>query len=101
MYGHMHCALDPSKLTKLLCVVGGMLRHAVCRHVVCCCSVAVPRKAKEAIGAIARLTATDGSGKAMTVSWHCLGARGYQPVVASECGVGAILVRILARMPRH
>jgi hypothetical protein len=36
----------------------------------CCavlCSVAVPRKAKEAIGAIARLTATDGSGRAMTV----------------------------------
>lgn len=28
----------------------------------------MPRKAKEAIGAIARLTATDGSGKAMTVS---------------------------------
>jgi hypothetical protein len=36
-----------------------------------CCSVAVPRKAKEAIGAIARLTASDGSGKAMTVSQHC------------------------------
>lgn len=27
----------------------------------------MPRKAKEAIGAIARLTATDGSGRAMTV----------------------------------
>lgn len=41
---------------------------------VLCCSVAVPRKAKEAIGAIARLTATDGSGRAMTVGqqpWQC------------------------------
>jgi hypothetical protein len=31
-------------------------------------SLAVPRKAKEAIGAITRLEATDGSGRAMTVN---------------------------------
>lgn len=47
----------------LCCGVCCALLCAVC-HII---SVAVPRKAKEAIGAIARLTATDSSGRAMTV----------------------------------